>query len=76
MEKEKTDKAVMTMTVPGHSQMTGTVAGKRYTIDVPYKATLIKEYYDGTRATSDINGVYKGVTVGEINVEYSPASHL
>ncbi len=76
VEEEKTDKATMTMEVPGRSQMTGTVAGKRYTVDVPYTATLVVEYYDGTKATSVINGVYRGVTVAEIEIQYSPATPL
>ncbi len=57
------------ITVQPQSQKTVTVVTNRYVADVPYTATLITEYVDGTRTVQyDYSGVYRGAQISEVRV--------
>ena len=47
------------------------VRAKRYKADVPFKATVIKKFYDGTEGHFTMTGVYKGVQVNNAFVTWS-----
>ncbi|KAJ8042779.1 Natterin-4 [Holothuria leucospilota] len=49
------------------------VSGWRYKMDVPYDATLVTYYADGTQGVrEDYQGVFRGVEVSEIHIVYEP----
>ncbi len=53
--------------VQPNSQKTVTVVSNRYVADVPYTATLVTEYADGTRTVRyDYKGVYHGANIAEV----------
>jgi adenosyl cobinamide kinase/adenosyl cobinamide phosphate guanylyltransferase len=67
----RTDTISAQIEVQPKSQKTVVIVGNRYTMDVPYSATLITEYVDGTRAVrNNYRGVYKGVQVNDVQVVY------
>ena len=42
----------------------------KYTTKVPYSATLTKRFYDGSSQKQKISGVFKGVNIDDVKVEY------
>ncbi len=53
--------------VQPQSQKTVVVMSSRYVADVPYTATLVTEYADGTRTVrNNYKGVYRGVNIAEV----------
>ncbi|KAJ8042094.1 Natterin-3 [Holothuria leucospilota] len=69
--KTFSDTIEIEVTVKPHSQKAAVVVGNRYTMDIPYTATLITEYEDGSRGVrNNFKGVFRGVQVNEIRVVY------
>ncbi|PIK55310.1 hypothetical protein BSL78_07782 [Apostichopus japonicus] len=69
--KSHSDTISVQTTVQPRSSKAAIIVGNRYTADVPYEATLITVYDDGSRSTnSHFRGVYRGVQVNEIRVTY------
>ena len=67
--QSKTDTAEVQITVQPMSQKTATVVSNRYIADLPYTATLITHYKDGTFGTrSNFRGVYRGAHIDQIRV--------
>ena len=55
------------MSVQPKSHKTATLVATRYVADIPYEATLITIYADGTRGVRNrYKGVYRGATVAEV----------
>ncbi len=64
-----TDTISAEITVQPGSQKTATIVSTRYVADVPYTATLITFYADGTRGTrNNYEGVYRGAQIDEVRV--------
>lgn len=69
--KTKDDSIAVDITVQPRSSKIAEIVGNRYTMDVPYTATLITHYADDTDETkSDFHGVFRGVEVNDIKVIY------
>ena len=67
--ESKTDTIEVEITVQPMSQKTATVVSNRYIADIPYTATLITTYADGSIGVrDDYSGVYRGVQVNEVRV--------
>ena len=65
----KTDTIEVEITVQPMSQKTATVVSTRYTADIPYTATLITVYADGTKGVREnYTGVYRGAHIDEVRV--------
>ncbi|KAL1006338.1 hypothetical protein UPYG_G00071050 [Umbra pygmaea] len=54
--------------VPANQFCVVRMTGKRYDLNMPFTASLAKEYTDGTVHTVSVSGLYQGVQVGEVNV--------
>jgi len=66
-----TDTIEVEVAVQPRSQKEAVIVGNRYTTDIPYTATLITEYEDGSRGVrNNYKGVFRGVQVNEIRVIY------
>lgn len=64
-----TDSIEVEITVQVKSSKIAEIVGNRYTIDVPYTATLITNYADGTSGKRyDLEGVFHGVQVNDVRV--------
>ncbi|KAJ8042166.1 Natterin-3 [Holothuria leucospilota] len=69
--KSYTDSVSVQVSVQPRSQKSAVIVGNRYTMDIPYTATLITEYEDGSRGVrNNYRGVFRGVQVNEIRVVY------
>ena len=72
-KETKTDSTTAKIQVQPGSSIVATVAAKRYTMDVPFRATVIPEFTDGsTGAAFTYEGVYEGVQVNDVTVTYGP----
>lgn len=61
------------VTVQPHQERQVVIVCNHFTTDVPYTATLVTEYMDGsTSITNNYRGVYTGVQVRDIRVHYEP----
>jgi len=56
--------------IPAGKQMKVNFVAQRATLDVPYSATFVTEFTNGTKKSEYITGVYKGVSVTGLSVEY------
>ena len=50
--------------------MAVTITGKRFTAKVPWTGIQTKTYTDGTITTEKVTGLYTGVSISEIAVQY------
>ena len=62
--------------VPANSKMSIHVTGTRYTVEIPYTASIKKIYKDGTHKFAQVNGVYRGVAVVGVQLHYSQIEPL
>ena len=70
--KTKQDQIRATVSILPKSSKTAVVTATRYVVDVPFTATLVAEYYDGTeRCPETYKGKYKGVEVSDVHVVYN-----
>ena len=68
----KTDTTSVSIKVKPHSQKSAIIKANRYTMDVPYVATLTIVYMDDSRSTlTNYRGVYEGVQVNNVEVVYN-----
>lgn len=66
-----TDTIAVEISVQPRSSKIAEIVGNRYTMDLPYTATLITHYTDGTTGTrGEFQGVFRGVEVNDIRVIY------
>lgn len=70
------DSIAAEVTLPKRSKVVATIYGTEYKSDIPYTAKIRKVYYDGTETLANMAGIYKGVTVLEINVHYGETEYL
>ena len=56
--------------------MTATVIANKYTTDIPYTAMMTKYFYDGSTTTYPVEGMFKGVSISEVQVQYSEAEDV
>ena len=72
--EEKTETQVdsieASIEVPDISKIRAAVVANRYTTKMSYTAELTKIYYDGEESTELIQGVYDGVNINEVQVQY------
>lgn len=67
----KSEAIAASVKVQPKSQKSVIVSSNRYIMDVPYVATLTKEYYYGSKETiNDFKGVYEGVQINQVHVVY------
>ena len=71
-----TESMKATVDVPANSQMTATIIANKYTSDVPYTAMMTKYFYDGSTTSYPVEGMFKGVTIDEVQVQYSETHEL
>ena len=71
-----TESMKATVDVPANSKMTATIIANKYTSDIPYTAMMTKYYYDGSTTSYPVEGMYKGVTIDEVQVQYSESQEL
>lgn len=64
------DTTTVPIVVPKHTNIKATVTFNAYTSDVPFTATIIKTYYDGTTGDGEIRGKYRGMNVLEADIKY------
>ena len=58
------------MEIPDSHKMEVAIVANKYTTNVPYSATLEKRFYDGSSSKQKISGVFKGVNIDEVKVDY------
>lgn len=72
--KSTTDSTSVTVKVQAHHTIAAVVTSNRYTMDVPYEASLTIVYADDSKGSlTNFRGVYHGVQINEINVVYEPS---
>ena len=74
--ESKTDTIDATIEISEKSKIAVTITGKRYTAKVPWTGYETKYYSDGSKATSKITGMYTGVSINEIAVQYGRETSL
>ena len=74
--EETTDTIEVGMEVQWNSTMTATIIAEKFTSTIPFTATLKKIYYDGTTGTGKSGGIFKGVHVSNVIVQYSENKSL
>ena len=73
---ETTDSIEIAMEVEWTSRMNVTVVTEKFTSNIPFVATLKKYYFDGTTDTGESEGVFKGVHVNDVHVQYGEITSL
>ena len=69
----KSDQIRVTVQVLPRSKKTAVITATRYVVDVPYSATVIPEFHDGTTgAPYTFEGIYRGTQVNDIQVIFKP----
>ena len=64
------------MEIPDAHKMTVAIVANKYQTNVPYSATLEKRFYDGSKSKQKISGMYKGVSIDEVKVQYGAIEPL
>ena len=64
------------MEIPDYHRMEVVIVAQQYKTTVPYSATLTKKFYDGSKSKQIISGMYKGVDIDEVKVEYGKITPL
>jgi hypothetical protein len=62
--------------VPPLSSINATVIGHRMEVDIPYSATLVTTYSDGSTSERPVSGVYNNVETGRFRIQYGAARPL
>ena len=76
VSEEKTDSVSAAILVPTMKKVKTTINGRKYTANIPYKAQVKKTYYDGTSSFGVTSGIFNGVEVSEVIVEYGATLDL
>ena len=71
-----TESIKATVDVPANSKMTATIIANKYTSDIPYTAVMTKYFYDGSTTSYPVEGMFKGVTIDEVQIQYSETQEL
>ena len=72
-KETKTDSTTAKIRVQPRSSVVATITSKRYTMDVPFRATVTPQFTDGSYgAAFTYEGVFEGVQVNDVTVTYSP----
>lgn len=68
--KTKMDKRTATVKLPPYTKVTAFIKQTEYKADIPFEATIKKEYQDETFGTGQVSGIFKGVLIskGEIGL--------
>ena len=74
--EETKDTIEVGMEIQWNSTMTATIISEKFTSTIPFTATLKKIYYDGTTSTGKSGGIFKGVHVSNVIVQYSENKSL
>ena len=56
--------------------MSVTVIADRFSSNIPFVATIKKYYFDGTTSISKTEGIYKGVHINDVFVQYGENKQL
>ena len=64
------------MEIPDSHKMEVVIVANKYKTNVPYSATLTKKFYDGSQSKQIISGMYEGVSIHEVKVEYGEITPL
>ena len=67
---ETTDTIEIGMEISWTSKMTVTISADKFTSNIPFIATMKKYYFDGTTGTSTTDGIFKGVHMSNVHVQY------
>jgi len=65
-----TDTVEAKMTLGPREQADVIIIGDEYITDIPFTAQVKKTFFDGTKRTDLMTGLYRGISVREINVIY------
>merc|ERR1712154_400686 len=68
--KEVTDSIEVEFTLGPREKNTAFITANEYVTDIPFTAYIEKTYIDGTRRFDQTSGVYRGVKVMEMKVDY------
>ena len=74
--ESKTDTIEATIEISEKSKIAVTITGKKYTAQVPWTGYETKYYSDGSKTTSKVTGLYTGVSINEISVQYGRETSL
>ena len=72
----KTDTIEAQIEISEKSKIAVTITGQRYTAKVPWTGFQTKYYTDGSITTSTVTGVFTGVQINEIGVQYGRETSL
>ena len=72
----KTDTIDAQIEISEKSKIAVTITGKRFTAKVPWTGIQTKYYTDGTITTEKVTGIYTGVSINEIAVQYGRETSL
>ena len=64
------------ISVPPMSKVSATLSGAVIKVDIPYTATLVTTFEDGTTQREHIEGMYTDVETARFTVSYDPAEEL
>ena len=73
---EKTDSIEIGMEISWTSKMSVTLVADKFKTNIPFVATLKKYYFDGTTSTGKTEGIYNGVHINNVNVQYGENRQL
>ena len=68
--KTKTDTIDAQVEISEKSKIAVTITGTRFTATVPWTGIQTKHYSDGSISTEKVTGMYTGVSISEISVQY------
>ena len=74
--KETTDSIEVGMEISWTSKMSVTIVAEKFTSNVPFIATMKKYYFDGTTDTTTSEGIFRGVHMSNVHVQYSVNKQL
>ena len=74
--EETTDSVEVAMEISWTSKMSVTLVADKFTSNIPFVATMKKYYFDGTTAVSKTEGIFKGVHVSNVHVQYGENKQL
>ena len=73
---ETTDSVEVAMEISWTSKMSVTLVADKFTSNIPFVATMKKYYFDGTTDTVKTEGIFKGVHVSNVHVQYGENKQL
>ena len=67
---ETSDTIEIGMEISWTSKMSVTISADKFTSNIPFVATMKKYYFDGTTSISTTDGIFKGVHMSNVHVQY------